>query len=228
MWSTRLWRLGICFSRPLSRRLTISRRNTPDLHPGSRNLIFLLLHRSAGRISRIRFTICGGVKISSLLRLAMQLKTSGLKLFSGTGDLQEMDWGIFPYRTGDKHVLTKIGEEGQLLLCVQTGEQGRLHGVLVPKQFAKSEIPPLQHAPVDRRPFGKDDMARPLAYRPESEGVAPNDVSFENKPHRLATLVLRVGLKQAGVAYVEDLEEPSSAIAHIVREDINPVDRGDG
>jgi len=52
----------------------------------------------------------------------MQLRTSGLKLFSDTGDLHEMDRGIFPYGCGDEYVLAKIGEEGQLLLAVQTRE----------------------------------------------------------------------------------------------------------
>src|SRR5580704_6619340 len=195
MWSSRFWRFAMYFSILLSRRLTISRRNTPDLQPGSRKVVFLSLQRSAGSTSRIWFTSCGGVKTSSLLRFAMQLKTSGLKLFSGTGDLQEMDGGMFPYRSGDKDVLAKVGEKGQLLLAVQSREQRDLHGLLMAKQFAKREVSPFQHAPVDRRPFRKDDMARLLTYCPERQGVAPNDVAFENKPHRLAALVLHGGLE---------------------------------
>src|ERR1043165_2459507 len=98
MWFIRFWRFGVCFSSPLSRRLAISRRNTPDLQPGSRNLAFLLLQRSAGSVSRIRFTSCGGVKTSSLLRLAMQVRTSGLYLVADTRDLHEINGRILPFR----------------------------------------------------------------------------------------------------------------------------------
>src|SRR6185437_574796 len=139
-----------------------------------------------------------------------------------------MDWGIFPYGRGDKYVLAKVGEEGQLVLSLRTREQRGLHGLLMAKQFAKGEVSSFQHAPVHRRPFRKDDMARLLTYCSKRQGVAPYDVSFENKPHCLAALVLRGGLEQTPVVCVEYLKEPSSAIADIVRQNINAVDRGDG
>src|SRR5262249_18501665 len=79
---------GISSARPLVRRLVISRRNTPDLVNGSRNLTLLSAQRSAplllsaqasATVSSIRLANSGGVNTSSLERLAMQVKTSGLR-----------------------------------------------------------------------------------------------------------------------------------------------------
>src|ERR1700726_340368 len=228
MWSNRFWRFAMYFSNPLSRRLTISRRNTPDLQPGSRKVLFLSLQRSPRSTSRIWFTSCGGVKTSSLLRFAMQLRTSGLKLISDTGDLHVMDRGIFPYRSGDKHMLTKVGEERELLLAVQTREQRGLHGSLMPKQFAECKIPPFEHAPVDRRPLWKDDVAGLLTYCIERQSIAPNDVPPKDEPYRLPARFLASSFEQARVVCFEYFEESASANANVVGENIDPIDRGDG
>src|SRR5882724_7071168 len=139
-----------------------------------------------------------------------------------------MDRGIFPYWSGDKRVLAKIREKRQLLLVFQAREQWGLHSFLMPKQLSKRELPPLEHASVDRRPLRKHDIAGPFTNRFQRQRVAPDDVPFKNEPHGLAALVFRGGLEQAPVGRVEYFEEPSAAIADIVRQNINPVDRGDG
>src|ERR1700730_15415743 len=99
-----------------------------------------------------------------------------------------MDRGIFRYRSGDEDVLTKSVEEWQFVVAIQIREHRGVHGSLMPKQFAKREIPPLQHASVDRRPFRKDDVAGLLTYCIERQGITPDDVSLKDKPHRLAAL----------------------------------------
>ena len=63
---------------PSISRLAISRRNTPDLQAGSRNVALLSCHSSSGSISSIRFATSGGVNTSSLDRFARQVRTSGL------------------------------------------------------------------------------------------------------------------------------------------------------
>jgi hypothetical protein len=103
-----------------------------------------------------------------------------------------------------------------------------LHGSFMPKQFAKSEVPPLEHAPVDRRPFRKDDMARLLTYCIECQGIAPNDVAPKDEPYRLSTRFLASSFEQARVVCVEYFEQSASANANVVRENIDPIDRGDG
>src|SRR5579872_284626 len=97
----------------------------------------------------------------------------------------------------------------------------------MPEQFAKSEVPPLEHAPVHRRPFRKDDMAELLTYCLERQGVAPNDVPLKDEAYCGAALVFDRSLEQARVGHVECFEEPSSALTNIVREDIDAVYRGD-
>ena len=52
--------------------------SVPVLLTGSRKRASGLLHNSAGSISSILFTTAGGVKTSSLLKLARQVSTSGL------------------------------------------------------------------------------------------------------------------------------------------------------
>ena len=93
-------------------------------------------------------------------------------------------------------MLTKVGEEGQLLLAFQTWEQRGLHGLLMPKQFAKREVPPLEHAPVDRRPFGKEDVAGVLADGHQRQGVAPDDIAVKDEADRVAALILGAVLEQ--------------------------------
>ena len=78
-------------------------------------MAFLLLHRSAGSTSRIRFASCGGVKTSSLLRLAMQVRTSGLYLVADTSDLHEMNRRKLPFRCRYEHILAQVGKEWQFL-----------------------------------------------------------------------------------------------------------------
>ncbi len=69
---------GISASKPIIKRLAISRKNTPDLLTGSRKVVDLSLNNATGSISKISPTNLGGVKTSSLLKLARQDKTSGL------------------------------------------------------------------------------------------------------------------------------------------------------
>jgi hypothetical protein len=73
---------------PLVRRPTISRRNTPDLVHGSRNLTFLSTQmfapplsaaHSSASVSSIRLASSGGVNTSSFERFAMHVSTSGLR-----------------------------------------------------------------------------------------------------------------------------------------------------
>jgi hypothetical protein len=59
-------------------KVAISRRKTPDLQTGSRNLVSLFVKSSGGNKSKIRLASAGGVKTSSLLKFAKQVKTSGL------------------------------------------------------------------------------------------------------------------------------------------------------
>jgi hypothetical protein len=67
-----------------------------------------------------------------------------------------------------------------------------------------------------------------LIYRPQRQGVAPNDVPLKNELDRLAALVFPSGLEEPRVFCLEYFKEPSATIADIVRQNINPVDRGDG
>ena len=88
MWLTRSSRLGMPAAKPLVRRLVTSRRNTPDLVHGSRNLTALsaqmfapplsAAHASAS-VSSIRLANSGGVNTSSFERFAMNVSTSGLR-----------------------------------------------------------------------------------------------------------------------------------------------------
>src|ERR1700734_1685291 len=105
------------------------------------------------------------------------------------GDLYEMDRGIFPYWSGDKYVLAKIREKRQLLLVFQAREQWDLHSFLMPKQLSKRELPPLEHASIDRRPLRKHDIAGPFTNRFQRQCIAPDDVPLKDKTHRLAALV---------------------------------------
>ena len=66
----------------------ISRRNTPDLVKGSRNVTVgsaqmsapsLSAAHASASVSSIRLANSGGVKTSSLERFAMQVSTSGLR-----------------------------------------------------------------------------------------------------------------------------------------------------
>ena len=50
---------------PSRSRLAISRRNTPDLQAGSRNLVFGSLNSSCGSISSMAFATSGGVNTSA-------------------------------------------------------------------------------------------------------------------------------------------------------------------
>ena len=68
-------------------RLTISRRKTPDLAHGSKNVRSLFdqmfspefdCAQAASKESSIWFANSGGVKTSSLDKFAMQVRTSGL------------------------------------------------------------------------------------------------------------------------------------------------------
>ena len=70
--------VGDLLLQPPSSRLAISRRNTPDLQPGSRKRGILIAPEFCGQQVQNLITSCGGVKTSSLLRLARQVRTSGL------------------------------------------------------------------------------------------------------------------------------------------------------
>jgi hypothetical protein len=78
MWLIRFCLSGILVSKPCISRFAISRKNTPLLETGSKNLAFGFLQSSAGSKSKISFTKLGGVNTSSLLKLARQDSTSGL------------------------------------------------------------------------------------------------------------------------------------------------------
>ena len=60
----------------------------------------------------------------------------------------------------------------------------------MPKQCMKCEIPPLELVAVDRRPFGKHDVARMVAHGLERQGIAPNDIPFQYKPDGVVATVL--------------------------------------
>lgn len=62
MWSIRCCKSGIELSSPTRRRFAISRKNTPDLHDGSRKVVFLSCQRSFGSMFSIWLTISGGVR----------------------------------------------------------------------------------------------------------------------------------------------------------------------
>jgi hypothetical protein len=68
----------IACSNPVINRLAISRKKTPDLQAGSRKVVLGLLNSSCGSKSNILFATSGGVKTSSLERLAKHSKMSGL------------------------------------------------------------------------------------------------------------------------------------------------------
>ncbi|MCM1533585.1 MAG: hypothetical protein NC099_02920 [Corallococcus sp.] len=53
MWFNRSCKSGITFSSPLISRFAISRKNTPDLHAGSKNVVSGLSNNSCGNISSI-------------------------------------------------------------------------------------------------------------------------------------------------------------------------------
>ena len=74
IWSILFWSFGIFFSSPVLSLFTISLKNTPVLQVGSRNFAFSSIQISLGRISNNLLTVEGGVKTSSLLRLAKQFK----------------------------------------------------------------------------------------------------------------------------------------------------------
>ena len=69
----------------------------------------------------------------------------------------------------------------------------------MPKQLVKREVPPLEHAPVERRPFRKDDVAGLLTDRIERQGIAPNDVVPKDELYRLAARLLPSSFEQARV-----------------------------
>ena len=69
---------GILSARPSISLFAISRKKTPLLHAGSKNLASGSVKSSCGNKSSIAFATSGGVKTSSLLRFARQDKTSGL------------------------------------------------------------------------------------------------------------------------------------------------------
>ncbi len=69
---------GIWVSKPLSRRLAISRKNTPLFDTGSKKVALGFRQSAAGSKSSISLANPGGVNTSSLLRFAKQERTSGL------------------------------------------------------------------------------------------------------------------------------------------------------
>ena len=56
----------------------ISRKKTPVLEPGSKNLASLFYHIESGNKSKILFARTGDVKTSSLLKFEIQSRISGL------------------------------------------------------------------------------------------------------------------------------------------------------
>src|SRR6266571_1025973 len=99
----------------------------------------------------------------------------------------------------------------------------------MPKQLVKREVPPLEHAPIDRRPFRKDDVAGLLTCCIERQGITPDDVPLKDETHRLPALVLRAVPEQPRIEItVEDAIEPLPALPDIVLQDVNAVDRGNG
>ena len=78
----RFCKSGICTSSPLISLFAISRKKTPDLHEGSRNVVSGLLKSSCGSISSIALATSGGVKTSSFDKFARQDNTSGVYTLS--------------------------------------------------------------------------------------------------------------------------------------------------
>ena len=68
-------------------------------------------------------------------------------------------------------------------------------------------------------------MAGLLTDRIERQGIAPNNVPLKDEPYRLAARFLPSSFEQACVVRIKYFEEPSSAVADIVRQNIDPVDR---
>ena len=141
MWSTRSSRSGISSASPSTRRVVISRRNTPDLVNGSRNVTSMVgpdaravvvgVPTRRARRSSIWFANSGGVKTSSFDRLAMHVSTSGLRLrrLKATcsrhrctaGDLGDRQGTVVPSRREDL-VLAEVGEQGVFLCRTMTSE----------------------------------------------------------------------------------------------------------
>ena len=91
MCSTRFSKSGIFFSSPLVSLVVISLKKTPDLVHGSRNLMFSSSHifapllssaHACVSVSKILFASSGGVKTSSLERLAMHVSTAGFRFLN--------------------------------------------------------------------------------------------------------------------------------------------------
>ena len=65
----------------------------------------------------------------------------------------------------------------------------------MPQQSMKREVPPFELVAVDRRPFGKHDVARLVANGLERQRVAPNDVPFQDEPDCFPAAVLGIACK---------------------------------
>src|SRR5258708_16686092 len=187
MWLSLSWRSGIWDSSPDSRRLAISRRNTPDLEAGSRKRAFLSDQSAAGSRSSILFARLGGVKTSSLLRFARQFKTSGLCCSSvSIGNPIEGAQRELAHRLGDEGWLAgvryqRLGlrTEKRLLDFAEKRSLKRPKSLSAlplafPREIAEHEVPPLDLHPVHRRPLGNNDRRRLRPHRRQRQRVAPN------------------------------------------------------
>lgn len=92
----------------------------------------------------------------------------------------------------------------------------------------KRKIPPLEQTAFDRGPFGKDDR---LGVRPdcfESQRVAPDDISFQDKYNGIAAFVFGFFAVKTAVGPIKNAKQAFAALDDVVLQYIDPVDARKG
>ena len=92
----------------------------------------------------------------------------------------------------------------------------------------KGKIPPLEHAAIDRRPFGKHNRLRIVAHRLQRKGITPDDVALKDIFDGIPTFVLCSLLRKCRCIYDRRCQKPLAALQNIILQNINAVDGGHG
>ena len=95
--------------------------------------------------------------------------------------------------------------------------------MLLIEQERKKKISPFQHAPIERRPFGKDNRNPWFIPGLQVEGIAPNDVALKDEPDGLAAVIVCPVLKQAQINQIKYSKEPVATLLHVIFLNINSV-----
>src|SRR5680860_224287 len=228
MWSTRSWMSGISSFKPSVRREVISRRNTPDLVNGSRNLrslfaqmlapSFATAYASATRLS-ISLANAGGVNTSSFERFAMQVRTSGFRLrrlnatcslTRGTSsrDVRQGQGAVVPGRQEDL-VLAQVGEEGVLLA------EGRHLGHRV-----EPEVTTMEASLAEVGPLREGDWLWWRRHGRHGKCVPMNDIGGQHISRGSEQLLTHTATEVGG----EHFQEVRAALGDIVSEQLDAVD----